>query len=147
MPFAEAVIAESMRMAALVPIGTIHRTVEDIKFHGYNIPKGTLVIANIHYIHYDPRNWDQPDEFKPERFLSADGKSFKKHEALMPFGLGKRQCLGETLARDTIFLYLTNIFHRFQIRLAEGSENVSLDPVISFLFVPQSFQVVLEERL
>ena len=147
MPYTEAVIAESMRMASLAPIGTFHRALQDVKFHGYDIPKGTLIVANIHYIHYDTRNWDEPQEFRPERFLSADGKTVKKHAALMPFSIGKRQCLGETLARDTIFLYFTNIFHRFCIRLSDESKDATLEPVVGFLLGPKDFKVVLQERV
>ena len=147
MPYTEAVIAESMRVASILPFGLFHRATEDVKFHGYDIPKGTLVLANLHYIHYDPRNWDEPNEFRPERFLSADGKTVKKHDAFMAFSIGKRVCLGETLARDSIFLYFTNLFHRFNIRLAEESKDITLEPVLSLLMGPQDFKVVLEERL
>ena len=85
-------------MSSITPIGVLHRAMEDVKFHGYDIPKGTFILPNVRYIHYDPRNWDKPEEFRPERFLCADGKTFKKHDAFMPFSVGKRQCLGETLA-------------------------------------------------
>ena len=134
-------------MSSIAPIGVFHRAREDVKFHGYDIPKGTLVMHNLHYIHHDPKIWGNPEEFQPERFLSADGKTVKKHDALMPFSVGKRACLGETLARDTIFLYFTNIFHRFTIRLADDSKDATLDPAPGFLLAPQNFNVILEERL
>ena len=147
MPYAEAIIAESMRMSSIVPFGPFHTAMKDTKFHGYDIPKDTMVVSNLHFIHHDKRIWGNPEEFQPERFLSADGKTLKKHDALMPFGVGKRQCLGETLARDTTFLYFTTIFHRYSIRLADESLDVSLEPTQGFLLAPQKFQVVMQERL
>ena len=147
MPYAEAIIAESTRMSSIAPIGVFHFTMKDIKFHGYDIPKDTMVISNLYHIHHDKRVWGNPEEFQPERFLSADGKTFKKHDALMPFGIGKRQCLGETLARDTIFLYFTNIFQRYSIRLADESKDASIEPEIGFLLIPQDFKIVMQERL
>ena len=147
MPYAEAVIAESMRMSSIVPTSVFHATMKVVHFHGYDIPKGTTVISNLHFIHHDKRVWGNPEEFQPERFLSADGKTFKKHDALMAFGFGKRQCLGETLARDSIFLYFTNIFHRYKIRLADESVDASLEPANEFVLAPQDFKIVMQERV
>ena len=147
LPYAEAVIAESMRLSAIVPTGLFHTTMKDVKFHGYDIPKDTIVISNLYFIHHDERIWGNPEEFQPERFLSVDGKSFKKHDALMPFATGKRQCLGETLARDTIFLYFTNIFHRYSVRLADESKDVSIEPAEGFVLPPPDFKIVMQERL
>ena len=146
MVYAEAILTEAMRMSSIVPVGAFHRAMKDVKFHGYDIPKGTFVLANFHYIHYNPKIWGNPEEFQPERFLSPDGKSLKKHDAFMPFSTGKRVCLGETLARDTLFLYFTNIYHKFSIQLAEESKDATLDPAPGFLLAPQDFNVVLTER-
>ena len=146
MPYAEAVIAESMRMSSIVPTGAFHAAMRDFKFHGYDIPRGSLVVSNLFFVHHDEQLWENPEDFKPERFLSLDGRSFRKHDAFMPLSIGKRQCLGETLARDTIFLYFTNILHRFEIFLAEESKDVTLEPVVSFILRPQDFKVILKER-
>lgn len=57
----------------------------------------------------------EPHLFKPERFLTADGE-LKKIDEFVPFGLGKRQCLGESLARMELFLFTANIFNQFRVR-------------------------------
>ena len=147
MPSTEAVIAESMRMSSIVPTALFHTTMKDVHFHGYDIPKDTIVVSNLHFIHHDKRVWGNPEEIQPERFLSADGKTFKKHDALMPFGFGKRQCLAEPLARDSVFLYFTNIFHRYNIRLADESVDASLEPANEFVLAPQDFKIVMQERV
>lgn len=90
MPFASAVISETLRCSPIFPVGINHRAMVDMEFKGYLIPKDTLIAANLYYIHHDPKIWgDDADEFRPERFISPDG-TFKKHEALLAFSTGKR---------------------------------------------------------
>ncbi|CAL1300287.1 unnamed protein product [Larinioides sclopetarius] len=61
----------------------------DTTVGGSHLPKGTTVIANFWAAHHDPRHWDEPEKFKPERFLSKDGKSVAKSSYFMPFSLGE----------------------------------------------------------
>jgi len=89
-PYAEAVIQEILRFSSPGPTGLIHSTMEDVEFHGYLIPKDTLVIANIHAVLYDVKTWGDPENFRPERFLSQDEKSVKRHESFFVFLVGKR---------------------------------------------------------
>jgi cytochrome P450 len=91
------------------------------------------------------KHFPNPKKFDPSRFISADGK-FQKPEALMAFGFGKRACPGETLARDQIFLYLTNIFHRYNVRLADENPNPGLEPLSGFILPPPDFKVVMTAR-
>ena len=55
---------------------------------GHCIPKDTIVISNLWYMMHDPAVWDDPYEFKPERFLDTEGH-LNKNTALVPFGIGK----------------------------------------------------------
>ncbi|KAI6206251.1 (pine wood nematode) hypothetical protein [Aphelenchoides besseyi] len=86
----------------------------DIKIDGLLIRKGTCIIPQISSIHYDPEVFDDPEAFKPERFIDDDGK-FKKLDALIPFSLGKRVCLGETFARTQLFLFVANICNQYEV--------------------------------
>jgi hypothetical protein len=63
-------------------------------------------IVYVRYIHYDPKIWGDPETFRPERFLSPDGKSFKKHEALLAFSVGNRQCLGNSVIQPKHIILL-----------------------------------------
>lgn len=56
-----------------------------------------------------------PKRFNPDRFIDSEGQ-LKKVEELVPFSIGKRQCMGESLARSELFLFLANIFHEFEVR-------------------------------
>ena len=66
----------------------INSTVEDTSVLGHFIPKDTTVMANIWAVHYDPKVWDKPEQFNPNRFLTSDGKQVLKNDALIPFSTG-----------------------------------------------------------
>lgn len=57
----------------------------------------------------------EPYNFKPERFVDSDGK-LKRIEEHIPFSVGKRQCMGESLARMELFLLIANLFNQFEVR-------------------------------
>jgi len=62
------------------------------EFRGFTIPKGTVVIPNLWSVHRDPAVWEEPDSFRPGRFLDAEGK-LQRIESFMPFGIGRpRPC-------------------------------------------------------
>jgi cytochrome P450 len=121
---------------------------ENVQFHGFEIPKGTLVFANLFAAHHDPAVWGDPANFRPERFLTANGKGVVKHDGLIPFSTGKRVCLGESLARDTLFLFITSLVHTFDVRGEEGEPMPSLEVKYGQLtLTPLNFcSVVMKER-
>jgi len=123
-----------------------HSSTEGKGFKGYFIPKDAWIFPNLHYLHHNPKVWGDPENFRPERFLSADGLKYQKSENLMPFQIGKRQCIGETLARDTLFLFITNIVQKFSLNLDPNMPEPSLEPKINFVLFPQDFSLLLEER-
>ena len=115
-PYADAVLNEVFRFSSIASLGLAHRALKDVHFHGYLIPKDTIIMANLYGIMNDPEIWGDPGVFRPERFLDADGKSVKSaFENVVPFSTGKRVCLGEGLARDQLFLYFTSLVQRFRI--------------------------------
>ncbi|CAG7721845.1 unnamed protein product, partial [Allacma fusca] len=115
MPYTEALINEVLRISAVVPISLPHYTNVDVEVLGFLIPKETLLIQNLWGIQHDPEVWDEPEEFRPERFLGDSGR-FQKNENLVLFGPGKRACLGESIARDQLFLFVARIFQRFSVQ-------------------------------
>merc|ERR1712156_1002237 len=104
LPYTDACIMEIQRLGSIAPMAVPHRTLKDVQINGYTIPQNTLVFSILYYILRDPDYWSEPNVFKPERFLTPDGSQVIKEERFIPFGIGKRYCLGETLARADLFI-------------------------------------------
>ncbi|XP_064369137.1 vitamin D 25-hydroxylase isoform X5 [Dromaius novaehollandiae] len=119
MPYTEAVLHEVLRFCNIVPLGIFHATSKDTVVRGYSIPEGTTVITNLYSVHFDEKYWSNPEVFFPERFLDSSGQ-FVKKDALVPFSLGRRHCLGEQLARMEMFLFFTSLLQRFHLRFPHG---------------------------
>ncbi|CAG7732710.1 unnamed protein product, partial [Allacma fusca] len=66
MPYTEAVINESMRFSTIIPFSIFHKVSEDIEFHGYSIPKDTMIAPNFYTAHFDEDVWGDPHNFRPE---------------------------------------------------------------------------------
>lgn len=84
----EAFIAEMLRYASFTPLGLFHATQETVEFHGYSIPKGTIIFPNLWQVHFDKKLWGDPKNFRPERFLDDNGH-FVENKNLMAFSVGK----------------------------------------------------------
>ncbi|XP_022441306.1 cytochrome P450 2S1-like isoform X2 [Delphinapterus leucas] len=146
LPYTDAVLHEAQRLLALVPMGVPRALVKTTRFRGYTLPQGTEVFPLLGSILHDPEVFKQPEEFNPGRFLDADGK-FKKHEAFLPFSLGKRVCLGEGLARTELFLLFTAILQAFSLGNPCPPGALNLQPAVSGLFnIPQAFQLQFRPR-
>ena len=115
MVYTEAFICEVLRKSSVVPLGIFHRAVEDETINGYLIPKDTTIIANIYAAHHDPQVWGDPENFRPERWIDQDGK-LKKFDQLVAFSAGKRSCIGEPIARMQLWLFITAVFQRFDVK-------------------------------
>ena len=93
----------------------------------------------------DPEYWEEPSKLMPERFLDAEG-NFIKDERLIPYLVGRRQCLGMNFAQTEIFMFLTNIVRQF--RFDEDSNNPLPEPTPTMGFVMgcPKYKVLLVER-
>jgi len=76
-----------MMLSCLVPLSVPHAAMQDVTICGYTIPKGTGIFPNLYSASYDPKHWEEPERFNPERFLTADGK-LKRIDAFIPFSTG-----------------------------------------------------------
>ncbi|XP_077839157.1 cytochrome P450 2S1 isoform X3 [Macaca mulatta] len=141
LPYTDAVLHEAQRLLALVPMGIPRTLMRTTRFRGYTLPQGTEVFPLLGSILHDPSIFKHPEEFNPDRFLDADGR-FRKHEAFLPFSLGKRVCLGEGLAKAELFLFFTTILQAFSLESPCPLDSLSLKPTISGLFnIPPAFQL------
>ncbi|XP_060638766.2 cytochrome P450 2C20-like [Anolis sagrei] len=146
MPFTEAAIHEGQRFLDLVPLGIFRVTKRDIELEGFTIPKGATVCTILSSSLRDPKQFADPYQFNPEHFLDKDGH-FKKNEADMPFSAGKRNCLGEGLARMELFIFITTILQSFCLKHAPGVPKIDLTPEVSgILNVPRQVPFCFSPR-
>jgi cytochrome P450 len=144
LPYINAVINESQRYGNIGPINLFHRTLEDIEIHGYKILKNTTIVDNFATVMMDQRYFDNPEKFNPNRFIDENGKFVTKSE-VFPFGIGKRACLGEGLARMELFLFTANIFN--QLKLTQNpTKKLSLKRIEAGTILPESYMVKVMSR-
>lgn len=104
------------------------------------------MITNVWGIHYDPKNFEDPETFLPDRFISADGK-FISSRRVIPFSIGERNCLGEQLARMEVFLYVASLVQKFYIKKDPMNELPSFhDGVFSTVYPPPLFKASFISR-
>ncbi|ODM92124.1 Cytochrome P450 2J6 [Orchesella cincta] len=145
MPYTCAVIQESMRFTALIPLAIFHSTTQDVELKGYKIPANTMVLMNVYSALHDKEYWGDPEVFRPDRFLDDEGKLIK-HEPMVPFCPGKRVCIGEVLARNELFLYITSLFQTFSISTDPANPNPSLDPIVTWIQMPPDHHLMFTQR-
>nr|O42430.1 RecName: Full=Cytochrome P450 1A1; AltName: Full=CYPIA1 [Limanda limanda]CAA04953.1 CYP1A [Limanda limanda] len=129
LPFLEAFILEILRHSSFLPFTIPHCTTKDTSLNGYFIPKDTCVFINQWQINHDPEMWKDPSSFNPDRFLSADGSEVNKldGEKVMAFGMGKRRCIGEVIARNEVYLFLAILIQKLHFLPIPG-EKLDMTP-------------------
>ncbi|KAA0194286.1 Cytochrome P450 CYP3213B, partial [Hyalella azteca] len=146
--YVDAMLLDVLRLSSLVPTSLIHGSTSDVVFEGYNIPKGTCLLVCSELCQKNKSFWEKPDQLYPEHFLDENGKLDGKKENFLPFSIGRRQCLGESLARMELFLFATAILQRFKIEAPEGARlEPKTDPFSTVLNLPVKFEVVLRKRI
>lgn len=111
MPYVDASIHEIQRYSVLIPL-TGHDPTEETQLCGYEIPMDTMVVANIWSVLRDKRIWRDPYNFNPQNFLDEYGNVINTKYNIS-FGIGKRQCLGDTLAKQEIFIFLVGMLQQY----------------------------------
>ena len=147
LPYVEAFIMELLRCVNVAPLAVPHTLLSetDIIFEGYTIPQKSLIIFNLNSVLKDPKVFVNPEQFNPDRFLDAAGEVVKPKE-FIPFGIGRRVCLGEALAKMELFLFLTTILKQFDFVLPDDEPQPSLEGILGITFSPQPYKVSMVER-
>ncbi len=102
---------------------------------------------NIYWFHMDPSYWDEPESFRPERFIDPKSGTVIRKDRFVPFGFGKRVCLGESLAKAELFLFTTILMKN--VRVDKPEHHPVPDPrndIAGFTRSPQPFHVKIRRR-
>uniref|UniRef100_A0AC35U5R3 Unspecific monooxygenase n=1 Tax=Rhabditophanes sp. KR3021 TaxID=114890 RepID=A0AC35U5R3_9BILA len=128
LPYCSAAISEIQRYANILPLNVAHSTLEDTEIRGLKIPKGTMVFPQIYNVMKYDKEFVDADNFIPERFLNEDMTTINKSisEKLIPFSMGKRQCVGEGMAVMELFLIITRLVQKYKLAAPSGKEGPSL---------------------
>ncbi|XP_056304778.1 cytochrome P450 2B4-like [Danio aesculapii] len=145
LPYTLATVHEIQRCGNIVPFGLFHETIQPTKLCGYDIPQGTLIIANFTAIFSNKEHWKHPDTFNPENFLD-ENRRFSKPECFIPFSLGPRICLGEKLVRMELFLFITSLLQRIHFSLPPDAKPIDMDGIVGILRYPQTFSIICCSR-
>ncbi|XP_002738774.1 cytochrome P450 2U1-like [Saccoglossus kowalevskii] len=146
LPFVEATIMEVQRSASVLPLTMPHCAMEDTELYGYHIPKDTMVMANLWSVLHDPKHWENPEEFRPERFLNENGE-VEKPEMFIPFSTGARMCLGDQTAKMELFLFFACLMQTFSFTRPEGTSPPTLVGKTGITLSPQPFEVCAHPRV
>ncbi|XP_051947981.1 cytochrome P450 2B4-like isoform X1 [Xyrauchen texanus] len=145
LPYTYATVHEIQRCGNIVPAGVVHETTQPTILQGYNIPKETQILTNLTAILSDKEQWKYPDTFNPENFLDDD-RHFFKPEAFLPFSLGPRVCLGETLAKTELFIFIASLLQRIHFLWPSGEQWPDMDGIVSVVRSPRTFNIICHSR-
>ncbi|CAN6270905.1 unnamed protein product [Urochloa humidicola] len=114
------VIKEVLRLHPPNPLLVPRESREDCEIMGYYIPKGTKVLVNAFAISRDPRYWDNPETFNPDRFENSNIDYKGTNFEFTPFGAGRRQCPAIMFGTSTFEIALANLLYHFDWLLPNG---------------------------
>jgi cytochrome P450 len=104
--------------------------VESHEFAGFLVSEGSLVLTSPYVTQRDPRFWERPDKFEPERWEHLSIKEAGQQNIYFPFGGGVRRCIGESFAWTEGILLLATLARKWKLRLAPD-HRFGLNPQIT----------------
>ncbi|GJE91694.1 cytochrome P450 [Phanerochaete sordida] len=145
LPYIWAIMQEVLRWHPTIT-AVPHTAVADDEYHGYFVPAGTTVLANVWAIMHDESVYHDADRFIPERFCDEGAPD----SLSVAFGFGRRICPGLAIAQIHVFVTIASILATFNIELARDSAGNVIEPtedatsgVINF---PKPFKVSITPR-
>uniref|UniRef100_A0A3B1JT71 Cytochrome P450 2B4-like n=1 Tax=Astyanax mexicanus TaxID=7994 RepID=A0A3B1JT71_ASTMX len=144
LPYTQATIHEIQRCADIIPMA-IHETTQPTQLGEYHFPKGTKIMPNLAIFLADRKHWKHPDTFNPENFLDEKGQSCKS-EYFLPYSLGSRMCVGETLTKAELFIFFTSLIHRLKFSWPPGEPRPNMNGIMSIVRSPFPYNTICQSR-
>ena len=137
-------LKEAIRLFPPAPL-MIRKAKQDIVISGFNIPKDSTIGLWVYTIHRDPRYWENPDSFDPDRF--RDENKHKRHRyAWVPFSLGPRQCIGNNLAFMEMKMMLIRILQNYRVVSDPNAEKPNVPFMGLVVQIHPKATIILEKR-
>ncbi|KAI3718993.1 hypothetical protein L6452_19882 [Arctium lappa] len=127
LPYLHASIKEAMRLHPPVPLLLPHMAAETCEVMNYTIPKNSKIFVNLWAMGRDPKVWDDPLSFKPERFIGSKVDFKGQDFELLPFGSGRRMCPGMPSGVKSVQLILASLIREFDLVLPDDVDPMKLD--------------------
>ncbi|GAD96793.1 cytochrome P450 [Paecilomyces variotii No. 5] len=130
LPYIQALVKETLRWRSVTVLGGIpHAPIQDDIYQEYYIPAGTNITGDLWAIHRNPKNFPDPDVFRPERYLNGLERPYPNTRGHNAFGWGRRQCSGQPLAEQGLMHTIAQSLWAFEIKpgLDENGNAVRLD--------------------
>ncbi|KZT03231.1 cytochrome P450 [Laetiporus sulphureus 93-53] len=130
LPYVTAIMREVLRWRPVTPLAVPHRLTSEDEFRGYRLPAGSVVVGNSWAMLRDERIFPDPDIFRPERFLLADGRlNTEMKDAEAPaFGFGRRVCPGRHLAYASLWISIASILSTLDIYKLKDERGKYIEP-------------------
>ena len=139
LPWVVASMHETIRKTCspIVP----HQATQDSTIEGHFVPKDAVIFVNNHSLNMSEELWDQPEEYRPSRFLDPTAGTFTKPSHFTPFSMGKRSCMGYKMVHNVAFAIVANLMLHFDLR--QPAYAPSDVPLGMLALPPQPFEFVI----
>nr|XP_043637685.1 cytochrome P450 93A3-like [Erigeron canadensis] len=128
LPYLQAIVKETLRLHPVAPV-LARESTEDSMVAGYHIPARTHIFVNVWALGRDPNHWENPHEFRPERFQEKEKELDVRgqHFPMLPFGSGRRMCPGISLAQFMVHTTLGAMIQCFDWKAGKDGNMPSVD--------------------
>ncbi|KAK4798849.1 hypothetical protein SAY86_031175 [Trapa natans] len=133
LPYLQAVVKETFRMHPPTPLLIPPRAREDTEIMGFTVSGGAQVLVNVYANDRDPKNWEEPALFRPERFLGSEIDVKGRNFELIPFGVGRRIFPGYPLAQRMVPLMVASMVKVFDWKIQGEEEAMNMDDVFGLV--------------
>ncbi|GJR32294.1 cytochrome P450 93A3-like protein [Tanacetum coccineum] len=126
LPYLQAIVKETLRLHSTGPM-ILRQSTEDCTVAGYHIPANTTIFVNVWALGRDPNHWENPLEFRPERFEKNNLDVRGQHFHMLPFGSGRRMCPGTSLALQVVQTTLGAMIQCFEWKAGKDGNLTTVD--------------------